>query len=51
MWSFPQTIIRVIKSRSMRWVGHVAREVEKRILARETLRRETVLKYEAWIGG
>jgi hypothetical protein len=22
-----------------------------RVLARETLRRETVLKYEAWIGG
>ena len=51
---FPPIIIRVTKSRRMRWAGHVARVGEEkwcRVLARETLRRETVLKSEALIGG
>ena len=51
---FPPIIIRVTKSRRMRWAGHVARVGEEkwyRVLARETLRRETVLKSEALMGG
>jgi len=47
--------VRVIKSRRMRWAGHVARMGERRgvyrVLVGETLRKETTWETQAYMGG
>jgi hypothetical protein len=42
------SIVRVMKSRRMRWVGHVAR---MGVFGGETWRIETAWETQAWIGG
>jgi hypothetical protein len=44
-------IVRVIKSRTMRWVGHVARIGERRGVYRVLVWKETTWETQALMGG
>jgi hypothetical protein len=50
LYSSPN-IIRQIKSRRMRWAGHVARIREVQGFYGEAGRKESTRKTEAWVGG
>jgi hypothetical protein len=44
-------IIRIIKSRKMRWAGHVARMGEKRNAYKKARGKETIRKTKTEVGG
>jgi hypothetical protein len=47
----PRNIIRQIKSRRMRWAGHVERKKSVQGLGGEARRKQTTLKSKAYVRG
>ena len=52
IWTASPNVVRVIKSRRMRWAGHVARTGERKGLYRVLVGEpETTWETQAWMGG